>query len=66
MFWQHLVWKMSSCFSFVAQLEKKVREMHALLTKLEEEKYDWEVKNQTSRLRSKEKTYLLYFFIYVV
>ena len=29
---------------FPAQLEKKVREMHALLTKLEEEKYDWEVK----------------------
>lgn len=29
---------------FSAQLEKKVREMHALLTKLEEEKYDWEVK----------------------
>ncbi len=27
-----------------AGLEKKVREMHALYAKLEEEKYDWELK----------------------
>ncbi len=27
-----------------AALEKKVREMHELVKRLEEEKYDWEVK----------------------
>ena len=35
---------MCEYFFIVAELERKVRELHSEISKLEEEKYDWEVK----------------------